>query len=53
MEIIRREKDIENLYDWIDEGIEEGSHYPGMSYEDGIKATLDWLFGYSNENPMD
>jgi hypothetical protein len=29
-----------------------GSKFPGMSYEQGIKAAFDWLAGYGS-NPMD
>ena len=40
-----------DLANWASEGIEQGSHYPGMSYEDGVQATLLWLRGESQENP--
>lgn len=29
-----------------------GSKYPGMTYEQGVKAAIEWLQGYG-ENPME
>lgn len=30
-----------------------GSKFPGMSYEDGVSATLKWLLdGYDDEHPL-
>ena len=46
----RTTEEIENLEDWCREngGV---SHFPGMTYEDGIASAIDWLSGLSNENP--
>lgn len=27
--------------------------YPGMSYADGVRNTLDWLAGHTDEPPFD
>lgn len=32
---------------------EDNSKYPGMSYEAGVRATLDWVTGQSEEQPME
>lgn len=32
---------------------EKGSRWPGMSYEDGVIAVLDWITGNADEAPMD
>jgi hypothetical protein len=53
MEIVRSEKEIDRLESWAAEGQNEGAHYSGMSYEDGIKDTLDWLFGRRDSSPAD
>ena len=37
------EDELNELYDWAAEADTEGSHYPGMSYEDGIKAVILWI----------
>lgn len=29
------------------------SKYPGMSYEDGVIAALDWITGDVDEHPME
>lgn len=31
---------------------EDGSHYPGMSYEEGIRDALNWVIS-GEENPME
>jgi hypothetical protein len=53
MDIIRTEEEIDRLEAWAAEGQGKGSHYRGMSYEDGIRATLDWLLGRRDESPAD
>ncbi len=35
------------------EGLENGSKWPGMSYEQGVQAALDWVTGQIDEAPMD
>ncbi len=44
----RTDDEIETLEDWCGEADVKGSHYSGMTYEQGIRATLDWLF---NDEP--
>lgn len=31
---------------------EEGTRVPGMSYEEGVRDTLSWLLGETDESPM-
>lgn len=31
----------------------EGTRYRGMSYEDGVTATLEWIKGDQDENPFE
>lgn len=50
-EIVRTQEEIDRVLNWAHKGREKGSHFPGMSYEDGILATIDWLTGYDDEAP--
>lgn len=50
-EITREQKDIDNILNWAVEGNEEGSHYTGMTYEQGILAMFDWLTGATEDRP--
>lgn len=51
--IFRNKKEIEELLEWAAEGINNGSKYPGMSYEEGIRDALDWVTGFSDTRPDD
>jgi hypothetical protein len=53
MEIVRSEEEIDCLEVWAAESQNNGTRYSGMSYEDGIKETLDWLFGRRDTSPAD
>jgi hypothetical protein len=35
------------------QGQDNGSHYSGMSYEDGIQSAINWLIGDTDDSPMD
>lgn len=49
--IVRTEDEINQILNWACEGKDDGSHYPGMSYEDGLVAMYDWLIGQIDERP--
>ena len=51
--IVRSDKEIDDVLNKAAEGIEDGSVYPGMSYEQGIQAFADWLFGDTDDEPFD
>jgi hypothetical protein len=51
MEIVRTEGEIERLEAWAVEGQSNGTHYKGMTYEDGIMETLYWIFGRRDSSP--
>ncbi len=51
MEIIRSEEEINDVLNWVIEAATKGSHYPGMSYEEGVESMYDWLVGDSDERP--
>jgi hypothetical protein len=43
------------IEDVIGEAIDaemEGSKFPGMTYEQGVQAALQWVTGQSDDNPM-
>ena len=45
---------IEELKEECLQHIADGrSKFRGMTYEEGIIAVLDWLFGKTDENPLD
>jgi hypothetical protein len=35
------------------DGLDNGSRWPGMSYEQGVDAALRWITGESDDKPMD
>lgn len=36
-----------------DQNMEGNSQWPGMTYEQGVAATLRWISGDSDERPME
>jgi len=53
MEFVPTENEIDNVLNECMEKEELGeTRYPGMTYEQGIKAALEWTQGYG-ENPLD
>jgi hypothetical protein len=40
------------LADALPEGADGPSRWPGMTYEQGVEATVLWVTGDSDENPM-
>lgn len=52
-EIERSEEEINDVLNKAMEGVDKGSKWPGMSYEQGVLAALDWLFGTVDFNPME
>lgn len=52
-ELIRTDKEIDEQLDLANEGINNGSKFHGMSYEEGVKNAIEWMRGDVNEKPMD
>lgn len=50
-EIKRTAEEIDRVMNWAAEGVDEGSHYPGMSYEDGIRNAIEWIVGDQEDAP--
>lgn len=40
------------LNECLEKEIEGGSKFPGMTYEQGVSAAINWLTGESDSNPM-
>ena len=51
MQVVRTETEIARVENWAVEGIDENTHYPGMSYEQGIVDVLAWLRGDNETAP--
>lgn len=47
------EKEMHEQIDLANEGIENGSKFSGMTFEDGVKMALEWAMGDSKQKPMD
>jgi hypothetical protein len=51
---MRNDNDIALLEEWaLKEFTMDESHYPTLTYEHGIRDALDWLFGRTEDNPVD
>jgi hypothetical protein len=50
---VRSEQEIADLENTIVDQLNNGSKYPGMSYEEGIQATLAWLQNKDSAHPME
>ncbi len=49
----RTQGEIDNLLDRCINADIEGSSYPAMTYEEGIKAGIEWITGQIDEYPLD
>ncbi len=52
-EIARTDDEVNDQISKADEGQNQGSKFPGMSYEEGVIAALDWITGVNDDAPMD
>ena len=50
---MRTEQEKHEMIDRANDAINDGITYPGMSYEDGVKAALQWEMGITDEEPME
>lgn len=54
LEIVRTEEEVEKLMDDCIENRTNGKHrYAGMTYEEGIRAGIEWLTGETEDYPFD
>lgn len=47
----RPQNEIDEVMNWASEGVDAGSKYPGMSYEEGIRDAIDWITGLTDDRP--
>ncbi len=52
-EIKRTDKEIEEVMGRAVDQLENGTKWPGMSYEEGVDAALRWVMGISDDDPME
>lgn len=52
-EIKRTDAEIDEQLNKAADGINDGSKYPGMSYEDGIQQFWLWVTGVTNDPPFE
>ena len=51
-ELVRTDQEISEVIGWCFEANDNGTYYSGMSYEDGIRAAIDWITGVSDDSPV-
>ncbi len=51
--IVKTDEEIAKLYDEATLALEDGSKYPGMTYEEGIIDAIDWITGELEGNPLE
>jgi hypothetical protein len=51
--LARTDDEINGQLDLALDGIDNGSKWPGMSYEQGVEAALLWVTGQDDEKPME
>jgi hypothetical protein len=51
IKLVRSEKLINEVLGWAMDSLNQGSNYPGTTYEEGIMAMYDWLTGVSEDRP--
>ena len=53
-DVKRKEKEIDDLLNRCAEAEDEGrTAYPGMNYEMGVKAGIEWLTGQRSDHPLE
>jgi hypothetical protein len=53
MKLKPTEKQIDAVLKWCDEAFDNGTHYPGESYEEGAKSAILWMRGDVTDSPME
>lgn len=53
MKFERTPQETEALLDEATDRASLPTQNPGMTYEEGVLAALDWIFGRTDDNPLD
>jgi hypothetical protein len=51
--MVKTRKEVDVQIDKANEFIENGTGCHGMSYEEGVKAALEWVMGDVDEEPIE
>jgi len=51
--IERTQEEIDDVLNGCIDAENEGSKFPGMSYEEGIKYAIEWILGESDVHPLE
>lgn len=51
MDVVRTEQEIARVENWAFAGLDEGTRYAGMTYEQGLIDMLEWLRGDTDYAP--
>lgn len=52
MELVRSEQEVDEQLNKAADGMDAGTVYPGMSYEEGVSQMGLWLTGQSSDPPL-
>lgn len=50
---VRSDDEINAVLNKAADGIDGGSAYPRMMYEEGVQAAIDWITGANDDHPFD
>lgn len=48
---VRSDKEVDRILNWCVEAEDEVSNFPGMSYEQGVQAGIQWITGDTDDSP--
>jgi hypothetical protein len=48
----RSDDEVNEQLNLAAEGMDKGTRWAGMSYEQGVDAALHWVLGHSDDKPM-
>lgn len=49
----REDAEINRVLDKAMKAFDEGTNYPGMSYEQGIMDAIQWIVGETDDEPLE
>lgn len=53
-EIKRTDSEVDKVLNACGDASDRGvSRFPGMTYEDGVRAGIDWLTGFTDDHPLE
>jgi hypothetical protein len=50
---MRPQAEVDEQLNLAVEGVNNGSRWPGMSYEQGVEAALEWATGQTEDKPTE